>query len=72
MARSTDAGSSPGGTPSSARRRLSRVSDHTEATITPATTTPITGSTNIHPVRAITSPDTRTPTDTSASAAMWR
>ena len=60
------------GTPSSDRRRLSRVSDQTDATITAATTSPTTGSTIVQPVHEITSPETSTPTDTSASAAMCR
>lgn len=42
------------------------------ATITAATTSPTTGSTIVHPVHEITSPETSTPTDTSASAAMCR
>lgn len=60
------------GTPSSERRRLSRVSDQTEATITAATTSPTMGSTTVQPVHEITRPETSTPTDTSASAAMCR
>ena len=60
------------GTPSSDRRRLSRVSDQTDATITAATTSPTTGSTIVHPVHEITTPDTSTPTDTSASAAICK
>ena len=52
--------------------RQTRVSDQTDATITAATTSPTTGSTIVHPVHEITTPDTSTPTDTSASAAICK